>query len=412
MSTGGRGSTAREVAGRGPGRVMTRDPSSGAGSQFPCANCGALQTYAPGTEVLRCPYCQHETPVMLSSTSIQEYDFRAALAKLATARDKTSAEHAVQTSHCDACGASFTFDQDIHSGECPYCATPVVLTSAHKLFKPKSLLPFKIEQDQARERFQDWLRGLWFAPGNLKQYARADSRLQGVYIPYWTYDSHTRSRYLGERGDYYQVPQQYTAVVNGRRVTRTRMITKVRWSPARGEVARFFDDILVGATESLPRKITDRLEPWDLANLVPYQEQYLSGYTSQIYQVDLDEGFDRARETMDRIIRQDVARDIGGDVQRIHRLETRHRYTTFKHLLLPIWSAGFRYRGKDYLFVVNARTGKVQGERPYSRWKILLALLLGLVLAGGAALLYLQYQAQYPDTALDWTPAADPYRRF
>jgi hypothetical protein len=51
--------------------------------------------------------------------------------------------------------------------------------------------------------------------------------------------------------------------------------------------------------------------------------------------------------------------------------------------LLPIWSAAFRFKEQAYRFVINGRTGKVQGERPYSIWKISFAVLIGLSLAAG-----------------------------
>ena len=46
----------------------------------------------------------------------------------------------------------------------------------------------------------------------------------------------------------------------------------------------FFDDVLIGASLSLPRQILDRLQPWDLHNLVPYDENYISGFQSELYQ--------------------------------------------------------------------------------------------------------------------------------
>ena len=39
-------------------------------------------------------------------------------------------------------------------------------------------------------------------------------------------------------------------------------------------------------------------------------------------------------------------------------------------MLLPVWVAAFRFVGRPYRFVVNGRTGEVQGERPWSFWKI------------------------------------------
>ena len=57
---------------------------------------------------------------------------------------------------------------------------------------------------------------------------------------------------------------------------------------------------------------------------------------------------------------------------------------TFKHVLLPVWLAAYKYRGKTYRFVVNGRTGRVQGERPWSAIKIALAVIVGLIVAAAA----------------------------
>ncbi|MEL7099895.1 MAG: primosomal protein N' (replication factor Y) - superfamily II helicase, partial [Pseudomonadota bacterium] len=55
----------------------------------------------------------------------------------------------------------------------------------------------------------------------------------------------------------------------------------------------------------------------------------------------------------------------------------------FKHILLPVWLAAYKYNGKSYRFVVNGRTGRVQGERPWSAWKIAVAVMIGAALAAG-----------------------------
>ena len=75
------------------------------------------------------------------------------------------------------------------------------------------------------------------------------------------------------------------------------------------------------------------------------------------------------------------ALDIGGDEQRVTGVQTQVSAVTFKHILLPVWMAAYKYNGQTYRFVVNGRTGRVQGERPYSKWKIAFAVLLGLVFA-------------------------------
>ena len=77
--------------------------------------------------------------------------------------------------------------------------------------------------------------------------------------------------------------------------------------------------------------------------------------------------------------------DIGGDHQRIQTLDTRHNDITFKHVLLPMWICSYRYKEKIYRFLVNARTGEVQGQRPWSWVKITLTAL------SAAAVIFMLY---------------------
>ncbi|MGR9044158.1 MAG: primosomal protein N' (replication factor Y) - superfamily II helicase [Gammaproteobacteria bacterium] len=347
---------------------------------FPCTQCGAILQYAPGTTKLVCGYCGFENPIEPRIGAIQEYDLKEALKQLASPR-KVSPKPLV---HCDECGAGFRFEASLHAGECPFCGTPIVTATAQsKSIQPKSLLPFRIDETEARQQFQRWLNGLWFAPNAIKSYARSESKLTGVYLPYWTFDSHTETDYTGERGDIYYVDQPVQVIRDNRSVTEIRRVPKIHWTPVQGHVGRFFDDVLVGASKSLPRRILDALQPWDLDRLIPYDENYLSGFRSEFYQVDLDEGFDHAKQVMDAVIYRDIALDIGGDHQRIHQVRTRHSATTYKHCLLPVWSAAFRYKNRVFRFVINGRTGEVQGERPYSVWKIVFAGLVALLLAAG-----------------------------
>lgn len=369
-----------------PGQPST---ANGTPQQFPCDQCGAPLQYAPGTQALRCPYCGHENVIAGTTKAIVEQDFQQTLAKLAsTGRLSESI-----TNHCTACGATYTPDPHVHADNCPFCgASTVTATVHHRQIQPQALLPFHIPQQQARDMFRHWLKKLWFAPNQLKSYARSDKHLQGMYVPYWTFDAASYSTYRGARGDYYQVPQTYQTVHNGRTVTRTRMITKVRWTPVAGRVSRFFDDVLVLASHTLPRPITERLEPWDLINLTPYQEHYLSGFRSEMYQVELDQGFDYARKRMAQVIRQDVRGDIGGDLQRIRQVDTHYSQIHFKHILLPIWLSAFHFKNKAYRFVINGRSGEVQGERPYSFWKIAATILIVTLLVGIAIFVGLQFQ--------------------
>jgi hypothetical protein len=205
--------------------------------------------------------------------------------------------------------------------------------------------------------------------------------LSGVYLPFWTFDAHTTSFYRGERGTYYYVEERY--VENGQ--TKVRQVRNTRWVPASGQVALWHDDVTVPATVGVPRHRLDALEPWDFAKLTPYDPAYLAGFSAQRYQVELPDGFARARSVMEVRVREEVERDIGGDEQRVEDVTTSYAGVTFKHLLLPVYLGAYGFNAKVYQILVNARSGEVQGDRPYSVWKILFAIVLVL----GAAIVLL-----------------------
>jgi hypothetical protein len=310
-----------------------------------------------------------------------ELDYETAIAAKLPQQDMEE----TRVSQCPSCGAQVEFNPDVHAKECPFCATPVVTdTGTHRHIKPKGVVPFQLTEKQAHQAMNDWLGRLWFAPNGLQEYAKKGRKLDGIYVPYWTYDADTATRYTGQRGDAY-----YVTVRTGD--GKTRRERRIRWRPAFGRVARFFDDILILASRSLPKRITDRLAPWDLTQMDDYRPEFLSGFRAEGYTVELDEGLDEARRIMEDQIRRDIRRDIGGDQQRISSMDTRISDITFKHCLLPIWVAAYKYRGKSFRFVVNGQSGKVQGERPYSAIKIALAVIAGLIVAGGAAYLYSVY---------------------
>jgi len=351
-------------------------------SRFPCRHCGGDLAYEIGSNDLRCTYCGRQHEIEIPDVEIEEIALPKGLERLEETRRLGKTEAVLK---CPNCAAQFDLEESVHAGDCPFCGTSVVASTGEiQEFSPQALLPFAIDREQAFQAYTKWIKGRWFAPSKLKNHARESKSLKGVYIPYWTYDSNTVSNYAGQRGDVYYVRQNVTVMENGRYVRRSRMVPKVRWTSVRGKTERHFDDVLVGATKTLPRKITDWLEPWDLENLVPYTEEYLSGFQSEVYQVALDEGFKHAQQVMQQVIRRDVTQAIGGDQQRIHRLRTDHGSTSFKHLLLPLWTAAFTFKGKTYRFVVNGRNGKTRGERPYSIVKIAIAGMAAAVVMGTA----------------------------
>ncbi len=121
-----------------------------------------------------------------------------------------------------------------------------------------------------------------------------------------------------------------------------------------------------------------------MPQVTAYRPEYLAGFQTLRYQVEPPEGFERFKKTAQSTIQRDCRDDIGGDEQRIESMETDWNDVTFKLLLLPAWLAAYRYQDRPWQVMINARTGEVIGERPYSAVKIaalVIAVLLAAVLA-------------------------------
>ena len=368
--------------------------------RWPCSQCGAQLRYAPGQRDLVCEHCgnhQRLPDIALADQDLAlvEHDLAKGLADDLS----SSAMEVVRTTRCTSCGALIEMIGASHATECPFCATPVVTSTGEtRQIKPQALIPFVLSEREAREALVKWLGSLWFAPNRLLEYTRRGRAMNGVYVPWWTFDAETRSRYSGSRGDAYYVSR--TVTVNGKRETRQER--KIRWTPVSGRVARDFDDVGVLASLSVPARYANELDPWDLSKLVPYAPDYLAGFSAEGYTVPLEPASLQSKQKMARVIESDVRRDIGGDEQRISGIDTDYSGETFKHIMLPIWMAAYKYNGKSYQFLVNGQTGEVQGQRPWSVWKIALAAVAAALVAGAVLYLMKDGDISIGGNALDW----------
>jgi DNA-directed RNA polymerase subunit RPC12/RpoP len=364
--------------------TVTKAPPPG--RKFPCPKCGAKLDFDPSAHALACPYCGYKEAIERGNHDLKEHDLDAYL------RDRDSAkgalpDHSSQVT-CTGCGAVVLLEDKVATDKCPYCGTHLENKpqAAEAMIQPEGVLPFKVDQRAAVVAFARWITGLWFAPSALRKMSDL-GQLTGVYVPFWTFDSMTYTHYTGERGDDYWETETYTETdAQGNTVTKTRQVLRTRWTPVAGQVRHFFDDVLVCASKGLPPEYRTMVTPRELKGLEEFRAEFLSGFKTERYQVGPRDGFRQAQQIMDEYIRRLCCQDIGGNHQRLHSVQTRHVGVTFKHLLLPVWLAAYRYQDRSYNVIVNGRTGEIMGHRPYSWVKITL-LVLGILLAIALAVL-------------------------
>jgi uncharacterized CHY-type Zn-finger protein len=347
---------------------------------FPCGQCGADLVFHIGQQSLRCEFCGHQQSLSpVEGEALVEHDYEAMLERIADRRSdkdqrKTEIEH--YEVECGNCHAVVVFEGTLTSTFCAYCNTPLQRENAHTAdnrIPADGVLPFTIERRQAEHNLKAWVKSLWFAPNAfLKQ--GVEGKFQGVYLPFFTFDALTYTRYSGQRGDHY-----YVTVGTGKD---RRTVRHTRWSSASGDFRRFFDDVLVLAAKNLDRGLVLSLEPWPLGKVRPFSEAFLAGFAARTYDIELPKCGGEARQRMHATIEAQVRRLIGGDEQSIDSIQTEFSAATFKHILLPAWLLSYKYRDKVFHVFVNATTGEVQGGRPWSWVKILFAVLAGIAAAG------------------------------
>lgn len=348
------------------------NPAPTSHQTYPCGDCGAHLQFAPGTTSMSCPYCGAQQAIVPPQRQVVEHSYTA----LGEKPRRNPQDVPPNLFVCTGCQAHT--ESDAWSDLCQFCGAPVVTDQFNPdLVAPEGLVPFQVDKNGARKALRDWVASRWFAPNTFKKVDEAES-LKSTYLPHWTWDAQTTTVYRGERGEHYYVER------DGKRERKT------RWYRVQGTVSRDFDDVVVPATAHVAAKHLDALsDDWDTQQAAAFQPQYLSGHFTQRYEIGPDAALETAKQKMTSVIRGDVRRHIGGDAQRIHRMDTTYGNLTYKLLLLPVWLLAYLFNGKSWQVLVSGQTGKVSGERPWSAWKLTFAILAALIVIAG--IVYLVY---------------------
>ena len=379
-------------------------------SKFSCPSCGAEAQWNPAKHALVCPFCGTEAPMPepnAGGAAVEEHDLVAALRSIPDDQRGWQAEK--KSVKCQSCQAITVFDPTHVAQRCAFCGSSALIPMDEIMapIRPESLLPFGITKQVANERFGTWLKTLWFRPNDLTKMASVQE-MGGVYVPYWSFDSGVYSSWSAERGWHYMESEQVQETnADGQTEWRTREVQKTRWEPASGSRQDYYKDVLVCAGKGLPEALAVKFVSFEMARLVPYQPQFLAGWRAESYTLDLMPGWAKGQGIIAQGQEQRCSSDIGGDTSRGLQVSNQFQQSAFKHVLLPVWIAAYRYKGKVFRFLVNGQTGEIVGEAPWSVAKIALLVVFILALIGGIVAVV---QSQQSHQRSNSPPAAAPAR--
>ncbi|MDR0325812.1 MAG: hypothetical protein LBI19_06950 [Oscillospiraceae bacterium] len=325
-----------------------------------CTNCGGDLRFTPALQKWKCEWCDKEhTEDDLKGFSKEADEALNETVAVKVRREEADCGAVVVTYKCGYCSAEVVTTEETAATFCVYCQRPVtILSQVSGEFKPSAVLPFRHTKDKALEQFKKFLKGKRFLP-NAYIADQNIEKLTGVYIPFWLFDGTVHFDVNGEadivttsrKGDY--------------RVTKTDTYRIVR----AGQLA--VQDVPVDASSKTPDDVMDSVEPYDFSELKPFATPFLSGFLAERWDVSQDESFKRAK----RRFEGSADNKINASLTRYSRVRKqkdakRVEGVTAKYGLLPVWMLHSIYEGTDYLFAMNGQTGKILGNLPMDRGKM------------------------------------------
>ena len=300
---------------------------------FKCKNCDGNMVYHVEERKLYCPYCNSmDTEKVVTGNSIGK---------------------------CESCGGEWSVGDYELSAKCPYCSQYIIYDDRVKgEYEPSKILPFKVGKAQAKTLIRKEYQKKMYAPSSFLAEANLE-KMEGYYVPYWLYNYGVNVDF---RGTGY----------------RERVATGDKYDNVVGaayRVHRNFDAsfrrVPVDASLNMPNQIMDDLEPFDYTQFQSFDAKYVSGYLGEIYNFDDTVNEFRALEKMRKEAEGLLNKSLSNFKAMItidKKVEVNKRQT--EYMLMPVWKYLYTYRGKEYNCYINGQTGKVIGEAPFSKGKL------------------------------------------
>lgn len=254
----------------------------------------------------------------------------------------------MQKVKCTSCGSELLINGVESSTFCAYCGqATIVMDRVDDYLKPDYIIPFKVNQEDAERIIRTILNDGFFVPKEVKNFQV--EKLRGIYIPFWLMDfNYSDSQFL-----------KYSKRVGKSNVT--------RYVFMKGECD--FKRVTVDASLQLNDYSSQRLEPYDMRQLVDFNSSYLSGFYSDRFDDKAENLECVAVQRMKVLFDQQMLEDSGHPSARLVSSNPKYYITKTDYALLPAWFLSFKYDGKPFTIMVNGQTGKMVGAVPFVKAK-------------------------------------------
>jgi hypothetical protein len=277
---------------------------------------------------------------------------------------------------CEGCGATLWLPRERVSDRCSYCDSRLVDASAHMVID--RVCPFRVPRRAATERLRAHLADAFWAPSDVRRLARAGAlrpeELRGVLVPFFVYAATTSSRWRARIGVHWWREEKVEVVREGKRVTEKRQVQQTEWFPLSGTAVGQWVDHLECASNGLSARELVRLAGFDLGRAVAFDPRTVAGFDAELPTRARDEVDARAEESLRRLESRRLEREVlPGEESGLESLACDVVIERAELVLLPVWIASYRHRGKPLRLLVHGQDGHCVGRPPISATKVSLA---------------------------------------
>ena len=342
-------------------------------TNYQCPSCTGPLRFDGASGMLACDYCGSKFTVQEIEALYRDKDEAAAAASAAAQAQagqqapepeytpsNWAEDEGLRVYNCPSCGAELICDETTAATSCPYCNNPsIVPGQLSDMLKPDWVIPFKLDKEAAKKALKNYYRGKKLLPNAFSDRNHIEE-IKGVYVPFWLFDGTVDAdmRFQGTR---------VNSVTTGREIITTTEYYRVRRS---GVVN--FDKIPADASSKMPDAHMDAIEPYDYSELKPFSNAYLPGFLADKYDVKPEDCYARvdlrAQNTAEELLAGTVS-GYSSCTPESRQVSVRRSRTSYA--LLPVWLLATNYDGKNYLFAMNGQTGKLIGDLPVSKGKML-----------------------------------------
>ena len=352
-----------------------------------CPKCGSTDIQLRvSSGMLICLFCRHEwaeeriDPIVTGTTDLR--DLRGTT--VASAASDITSDDLTVTLKCAGCGSEVVVNTaEATSSRCHWCRHVLGINEqVPNGAVPDAVLPFSLTRDQAVERIREFAgkRQLFAHRRFVREFA--PDNVVGVYLPYMVVDGNVSAdvrgvaeietrRYTRGSGDNKETVYDADVYRIHRHVDFTVDDLTLESSSARAQMDSFVNT----------NNVINTILPFDTANAVKWNANYLVGYTSERRDQDVSQLVPALEHQLLSIARSEVVSSVKmydrGVRWEAEGLDVHG--TRWVAMYLPVWLYSFYHqdggRAMVHYIAVNGRTGETMGSVPVSQPRLIMAAL-------------------------------------